>query len=310
MNKRKIWFIATIAIVLLFVGGYGFAIYRTINKTVESIHEPMQREKSEKRQEKVTLDKKEPFSVLLLGVDERAGDKGRSDTIIVMTINPNLDSIKMLSIPRDTRTEIIGLHKLDKINHAYAFGDIKMAIATVEDFLDIPIDYYVKINMEGFKEMVDAVGGVTVNNSMKFVQDGHTFDKGTIKLTGEAALSYVQMRKEDPKGDFGRQERQQQIIKSIFKKGASITSLTKYEAIFDAIGDNVKTNLKLSELITIQKDYNDVIQNVEQLQLHGKGQIIDGIYYLIISEQEKQRVEKILKAHLRGSVPHTFKAVK
>ena len=134
------------------------------------MHQPIEREKSEKRTEEITLTKQDPFSVLVLGVDEREGDSGRSDTMIVLTVNPNQNSIKMLSIPRDTRTEIVGHGTTDKINHAYAFGREEMSIATVEHLLDIPIDYYVKVNMEGFQDIVDAVGGIQVNNNLDFTQ--------------------------------------------------------------------------------------------------------------------------------------------
>lgn len=88
--------------------------------------------------------------------------------MIVLTVNPNDKSMQMVSIPRDTRTEIIGKGFDDKINHAYAFGGPEMSIATVENFLDIPIDYFVQVNMESFKDIVDAVGGVTVNNKLEF----------------------------------------------------------------------------------------------------------------------------------------------
>ena len=134
------------------------------------MHQPIEREKSEKRTEEITLTKQDPFSVLMLGVDEREGDSGRSDTMIVLTVNPNQNSIKMLSIPRDTRTEIVGHGTTDKINHAYAFGGEKMSIATVENLLDIPIDYYVGSIWKDFKDIVDAVGGIQVNNNLDFYQ--------------------------------------------------------------------------------------------------------------------------------------------
>ena len=84
----------------------------------------------------------------------------------------------MLSLPRDTRTDIIGHGTIDKMNHAYAYGGIPMSIKTVEGFLDIPIDYYVKMNMEGFQEIVNAVGGVTVENDMDLAYKGYSFPKG------------------------------------------------------------------------------------------------------------------------------------
>src|SRR5690606_38547965 len=123
---------------LLLAGGiaYGTLVISHLNKTLDKIHEPVERT-TEKRKEQVSLKKNEPFSVLLLGVDERANDKGRSDSMIVVTVNPNVKSMKMLSIPRDTYVDIVGKGMKDKINHAYAYGDVEMALDTVEEFLDI-----------------------------------------------------------------------------------------------------------------------------------------------------------------------------
>jgi len=199
-RKRKRWLkiIGIISLVLIAgIAVYIYSVFQSLNQTLETIHEPI-RETSEKREEKITLKKQEPFSVLLLGVDERPNDRGRSDTIIVLTVNPNKESIQMVSIPRDTRTEIIGKGFEDKINHAYAFGGMEMAIDTVENFLDIPIDYYVQVNMEGFKDLIDAVGGVTVENDLAFTQDGYHFPEGTITLYGDEALAFVRMRKMTP----------------------------------------------------------------------------------------------------------------
>ncbi|MFP3489657.1 LCP family protein, partial [Staphylococcus sp. SIMBA_130] len=90
------------------------------------------------------------ISILLMGVDERENDQGRSDTMIMITVNPNDNSMMMFNIPRDTRTEIIGRGTVEKMNHAYAYGGVEMAMDTVENFLDVPIDYYFKVNMEAF----------------------------------------------------------------------------------------------------------------------------------------------------------------
>lgn len=143
------------------------------------MHEPIDRQTT-KRTDTLNLGSKEPFSVLMLGVDERDGDSGRSDTMIVLTVNPDKKSVKMLSIPRDTRTEIVGHGTTDKINHAYAFGGVAMSMDTVENFLDIPIDYFMQINMEGFKDIVDSVGGVTVDNDLDFTYEGVHFAKGRL----------------------------------------------------------------------------------------------------------------------------------
>jgi len=302
-RKRKLrkWVkvTGTILLLLLIGGGvYGSTVYKSFKSAVAAMHQPMEREKSEKREEPVSLKEKDPFSVLMLGVDEREGDSGRSDTMIVLTVNPTKNSVKMLSIPRDTRTEIIGKGTEDKINHAYAFGGVPMALDTVENFLDIPIDYYIEVNMKGFTGMVDAVGGVTVNNDLEFTQDGYHFPEGELTLNGKKALSYTRMRKQDPRGDFGRQIRQRQIIEGVIKEGASFSSLTKFSDIFTVLGKNVKTNLTFDQMVAIQKGYKHVGASIEQMEIEEEGTRIDNIYYGLVSTEEIQRVQNELKTEL------------
>lgn len=296
LNWRNI--IGLFLFIIFMVGGvYGFSVYKSFNKAVATMHEPLE---GEQIKDKVpeALKKKEPFSVLMLGVDEREGDKGRSDTMIVLTVNPNNQSVKMLSIPRDTRTEIAGKGKEDKINHAYAFGGVSMAVDTVENFLDIPIDYYVKINMEGFKDIIDSVGGINIENDFAFKVDEYHFPAGQIHLTGEEALIYIRMRYDDPNGDFGRQERQRQVIQAVIKEGASISSLSKAPDIFHAIGSNVKTNLTFEEMMDIQKNYKEAGRNIEQLVVHSEGKMIENIYYGLVTMAEQKRIQDELKSQL------------
>ncbi len=253
-KKKKRWvriLFISFFVLALAVGTYTFIVYESLTAAVDRMHDPIDRDKSPKRTDQVTFENQEPFSVLLLGVDERQGDRGRSDTIIVLTVNPKQKSVKMLSIPRDTRTDIIGHGTVDKINHAYAFGGVKMSMDTIESFLDIPIHYYAQINMEGFKDIVDAVGGVTVTNSFEFTSGGETFPKGQITLDGDSALKFARMRYNDPRGDFGRQNRQRNIIQAVIKEGASLSSLTNFGDIFNALGKNVRTNLSFDQMMDI-----------------------------------------------------------
>ncbi|MGE8204602.1 LytR family transcriptional regulator [Heyndrickxia sp. NPDC080065] len=307
--KRKKWLVAmlTVLIVMLVGGGaYAYSVYHSFNSAVNSIHKPVERKQPVKRTEEVAVKNGDPFSVLMLGVDERKNDKGRSDTMILMTINPHLQSIKMLSIPRDTRTEIVGHGTVDKINHAYAYGDVEMSMDTVENFLNIPIDYYIKVNMEGFQDLVDAVGGVTVHNDLAFSAGGTDFQEGDIKLNGKDALKFSRMRKEDPEGDFGRQKRQREIIESILDEGASISSLWNYDNIFDALAKNVKTNLTFKEMMSIQSKYKDIRKNIEELKIEGDGKLMptqsgDNIWYYLVTDDERQKVSDVLREHLELS---------
>ncbi|PPA70303.1 LytR family transcriptional regulator [Jeotgalibacillus proteolyticus] len=301
-KKKKKWLKwVLISFSILFVGLaiYLFTIYQSLNSATDKMHNPIDRDISTKRSEQVNFNEKDPFSVLVLGVDEREDDAGRSDTMIVMTVNPNEESTKLLSIPRDTLTEIVGRGTQDKINHAYAFGGIPMTMDTVENLLDIPIDYYLQVNMEGFEDIVDAVGGVSVDNNFSFDSGGYSFPEGELKLDGHEALAYSRMRYEDPNGDFGRQERQRKIIQGVVREGASLNSLWNFSNIFDALGNNIKTNLTFKQMVDIQSEYRSAASNFEQTSIqNGSGERIDGIYYYVVPAEELTAVQTALKEHL------------
>ena len=300
-NKKKKWpwIVGGIGIILLAILIYGFVIFKSFTDTAKGIHEPIDREVSDKREKPVDFKDQEPFSVLVLGVDERDGDKGRSDTVIVLTVNPETNSTKMVSIPRDTYTEMIGKGVKDKINHAYAFGGIEMSMATVENLLDIPLDYVVQVNMDSFKDIVNAVGGIKVNNSLNFSAGSYSFPKGEISLNGDEALAFIRMRKEDPRGDFGRQDRQKQVLQAVLREGASVNSLLNFNSIFDAIGKNVRTNMTFDEMVEVQKNYRNAAKKVDQLYIEkGQGQKIDKIWYYIMNDEELNNIQGELKEHL------------
>ncbi|MEK3888336.1 polyisoprenyl-teichoic acid--peptidoglycan teichoic acid transferase TagU [Bacillus sp. FSL K6-3431] len=301
-KKKKKALKIFLIILLVFVAGivaYGYSIYSNLNNAANTVHSPIDRTPAVKRPTDLALNKKEPFSVLMLGVDQREGDKGRSDTMIVMTVNPEKQSMEMLSIPRDTRVEIVGKGIDDKINHSYAFGGVEMSMNTVEKFLDIPIDYYVKMNMEGFKDIVDSVGGITVNNDFDFSEGGHHFAKGQLNLNGKEALSYARMRKNDSRGDFGRQMRQRQVIQGVMNKGANVSALWKYDDILKALSNNVETNISFDEMKDIQKNYSSARHNIEQMEIAGNGSTIGGVWYYIVSQDERDKVQARLKEHLK-----------
>lgn len=309
--SRKRWIrtivIALTAIVLIAgaaVGIYFASLYRKAETAVQNMHEEIVRTQPEKRPIKVEPKKHDPISILLLGIDERSNDPGRSDTIIVLTLNPEQQSMKILSVQRDIRTEIVGKGIVDKINHAYAFGGSSMAVETVERFLDIPIDYYITVNMEVFAEIIDILGGVTVYNPIEwadegYYQKGYVYRKGEITLdTGAKALGFVRMRHLDPRGDFGRNERQRIVLQAIIHKASSLTSITKLDDILDSLAHHVKTNMTLDDMKTIIFDYGETRKQIEELEFKARGTMINGISYQLVSDTERQRISDILKAHL------------
>lgn len=272
-----------------------FTLYGDMKQTAEEMYTALPSTSAEP----VKVTAKEPFSLLLLGVDERGADAGRSDTMVVLTVNPTLETTKMLSIPRDTRTEIIGKGIDDKINHAYAFGGADMSVKTVEHLLAIPIDYVVRVNMESFVEMIDVVGGVAVRNALDFDYEGESFKRGDLMLDGERALKYVRMRFEDPEGDFGRQNRQKQVIEGVLKESLSLTTVRDYRKVLRILETHVEMNITFEELLRIRKNYRTSFQTLEQLYMKaGEGEILRGIYYYMPDQEELHGIQAVLQAHL------------
>jgi polyisoprenyl-teichoic acid--peptidoglycan teichoic acid transferase len=305
-KKKRVVLRFSLFLLLLFaigIGVYAYNVYNDVANAVGKMHEPISREVSEKRPDEVEFHRKDPLSILLVGVDERDGDSGRTDSMLVITINPELKSTKILSIPRDTRTMLIDKEKpknnwLDKINHAYAYGGIEMTINTVEHFLNVPIDYYTEVNMHGFKEIVNAVGGIDVNNQYAFELDGVTLKVGEQHLDGREALSYARMRKADPRGDFGRQERQREVVSKVIKKAASFSTLTNYEDILTALENNIKTNLTFNDIVGIQAKYKTAADTIEKIEIEGEGKTIKDIWYYMVEDETRQTISDQLREHL------------
>jgi LCP family protein required for cell wall assembly len=262
-----------VAIVVVIVG-VGAKMYYDVKSTADDTFETVKRNGSEQRQ--VNLSEQDPFSVLLLGVDTGAlgrTEQGRSDTMMVATVNPSTNESVLVSLPRDTYAEIVGHNTQDKINHAYAFGGAAMSMDTVEKLLDIPINHYITINMEGIESLVDAVGGIEVNNPFEFTYEGTTFPKGKQKLDGELALKYSRMRYDDPEGD--------------------------YQSILTTMGENVKTDLSFTAMRTLMGDYRGAFGNIKSDQMKGSGFMQDGVSYQRVDSAELKRVQDELKAQLK-----------
>ncbi|WP_163583403.1 LCP family protein [Gracilibacillus saliphilus] len=288
----KVLFGVLIAIFVAVIGFaiYAYSVYDNAKKTVnDQMHIDVESIDRKVTKEKVSdLD---PLNILLLGVDKRPGERGRSDSLMVLTLNPKQDQMQILSIPRDTRTTIIGRGTEDKINHAYAFGGADMAINTVENLLDIELDYYVEMNMEGLVEFIDELGGITVQNDLDWVDKGFHYAEGELNLDGKQTLGYVRMRKQDSSGDFGRTGRQRQVIEAAIDKGANIASVGKINSFIDILGNNMETNMDFDDMQDLLANYANVRHNTEEYMLQGSGKRIDSIYYYIVPDEE------LAKAH-------------
>ena len=197
---------------------------------------------------------KDKINVLVLGVDEREDDVGRSDTAFVLTIDTVNKKATMLSIPRDSRVKIAGLG-WDKLNHAYAFGGSKLSKSTVENLLGIPIDYTVIVSFKGFMRMIDAIGGITIDVEKRmyyadpYDDDGGLYinlQPGVQILNGRTAIEYVRYR--DDEGDIGRVGRQQKFLKALVQELTKPQIITKLPELIQSFASAVRTDMPVREM--------------------------------------------------------------
>lgn len=318
LTKERIRYMKWLKVfsVILFLGVLSGAGYFALNHYFSSsIHEKVARDPfvPEGKAGKVLTStgnsnvnvSKDPFAILLLGNDGDDISTGRTDTILVGVVNPKKEKITLLSIPRDTRVPIAGHNREDKINSAYNYG-VATTIKTVEDFLQIPVSYYATVNFEGFQDVVNELGGVTVDVEKDLTFHDRikmryfTLHKGTQHLTGYEALNYARFRG-DAEGDFGRNRRQQQVISAILDQSLDFRNLTKITNLLDILGDNAKTDLDLKEIAKLAVKFRNLDgSDVDSIKLNAYPKMIDGISYVLVDEDEKEKTQRDLQTLLKG----------
>ncbi|PEI97757.1 LCP family protein [Bacillus pseudomycoides] len=303
-KRRRRLFIYLIFMSL--IGSVGLYMFNSYSSLME-MYSGFTRDKSKLRTEDVEITK-EPFSVLIMGIEDYAtdGQNGRTDSLMFATINPKTKNVSLMSIPRDSRVTIAGKNKKDKINAAHAYGGEKMALETVENFLGVPVDHYVKIDFKGFKGIVDAVGGITVDVPFNFEERSDIdyykliqFKQGQQELNGEEALAYVRMRKQDPNGDYGRAARQRQVLAAVVHKLNSASTVFKIKDLAEVVGKYVKTDIPVSDGLAL---YNKLSgfdpSNIQTIKLEGEDKKLNDIYYFIPNEMSVQNVRNEISKNL------------
>jgi LCP family protein required for cell wall assembly len=225
----------------------------------------------------------ERINILFLGADARTPQtQGYTDSINILSIDKNTKEVSILSIPRDTRVQIAG-KGVDKINSAYAYGDINTTKETVENFLKVRIDYYVLVDFTDFKEMVDSLGGITMNvephiSAVRPELHGKT---GVSKLTGDEALIYVRFR-QDSESEGGRMKRHREAITALINEALNPSNILQAPTVLNQLRKNVKTDIPPLETTVIEKlitGFN--IDNAKTGVVTGEYTHINGINYMI-----------------------------
>ena len=297
-GKFSIWktirnLIIIIILVAAAIGGYLYGnVLNAINNTNQDVNVQNIRDTN------VQIAEGDPINVLVVGTDggaERQEDDGyvsRSDTLMLINLNPETGTTKMVSIPRDTITNIDGQDEPDKINHAYAYGGIDLTIDTVQDFLQVPIDYYLVVNMDGLSEMIDAIGGIEIVSPLSFEYRGTEFHEGERReVDGVKAMNFARMRYDDPQGELGRQNRQKIVIKAIIDKALSLDAVVQYPRLINVASRYVTTNVDLNEVLSIYQQYLPALNNISSVQFETLEEIqIDEIAYYHIPLNARVKV--------------------
>ncbi|MCH4009474.1 LCP family glycopolymer transferase [Companilactobacillus sp.] len=316
VNKAFLKILGLVLLIAIFVtGAYGFRLYAQAQGSLDKTFKPLSGKPTSTK-----IADSQPVSILLLGVDTtdngvrdtETNYKGNSDTMIVVTVNPKTKKTTMMSIPRDTMTQIWknednNTRKIQKINSAYNIGTENSAVVTTEKLINVPIDYYVKVDFNSLEKIVNSVGGVDVNVPFSFSYGdvGETpsnFTKGEMHLNGKQALDYARMRHDDPNGDYGRQQRQRQIISAIIKSAASAKTFTHFKDVLDSISDSMTTNLSFNDMQTMFFNYRDASKSIASDHLQGYGQMVGDVSYELAPTKEIQRVSNKLRKQLE--LPH------
>lgn len=287
-----------------------YAVYLTkqaesaANNAYEEIGD---RAKSDRRDEKVEP-LKDNISVLFIGVDDsetrgQGSEGSRSDALILATLNNKTKTVKLLSIPRDSYVNIPYVGYQDKITHAHAYGGSLATIETVEEMLDIPIDYYVRMNFNAFIDIVDALDGIEVDVPYTITGEKDEFDRNTINLQpgfqevdGREALAFARTRKQD--NDVERGKRQQEIITAIADKAVSASAILKYDELLQAVGNNMKTDMTFKEIKSLFSYLSSGMPRIDSLNIAGYDDMSTGVYYYQLDEDSLEETKQILQSHL------------
>lgn len=294
------WVVGVLVLVALFFAGVA---WHNLKTTTNDMYNSAGITKS--RNAAKVLDEKRPVSILLLGTDTGAlgrDYKGRTDTMMIMTLNPQKKTTTIVSLPRDMKVNLPDYPEDSpaKINAAYAFGGVKESVKTVQEHFDVPIDYYVLVNMGGLEKAINQVGGVDVTSPLTFDYEGASFVKGkTYHLNGANALKFSRMRHEDPQGDYGRQQRQRLIITALLKKSVSYKTVLN-RSFLKSVSNSSQTDLTFNDMVKLAQSYRGANTKVVQDHAQGRSQEIDGQSFEVVPTSEQQRITNLLKNSLKN----------
>ena len=246
----------------------------------------------------------EPFNIYISGKDAEGIDNlSRSDVNIIMSINPSTHQILMTGVPRDFYIpQTCQNNQQDKLTHTGMFG-IACTVDSMENFMQVPIDYYVEVNFNSLINVVDSLGGITVNSPLAFTAGGYEFVVGENEMDGQKALAFSRERYSFEDGDRERSRNQMRVLTAIINKAMSPSIIGHYSELLDTLSTSFKTNLSKKEITSFIKSQlmNMQLWNIQQIQVNGYGDSVVSpalgfeVYVMVPYEDTVQDAEQLIQ---------------
>lgn len=343
-KRKKTWRVILFIITVFVLVGVGLGVYyaSTLKQSFENSYSSTGL-KSEKLATELIKDKK-PISFLVLGTDTGTSGgfgadrdrAGLTDSLMLVTVNPEKETTTLISIPRDIMTSISGFEGSfpQKLNSAYAFketsdnqatlGDgVGTAMATIQDMFNVPINYFAMVNMSGLGDVVDQLGGIQAkspltfqfsqdtahetggnlyrftkgDSSFSYAEDGVNF-KQYDAMDGKAALAFSRMRYEDPKGDYGRTQRQRILLEAIMNKVKKNPTTILNTKFINATTKNIASDLKMADMLALGSNYMAATKHIESYTVQGEGEMYQGVSYQRVTTAQRQAVTNTVRSAL------------
>ncbi|MDG4964354.1 LCP family protein [Lactococcus lactis] len=322
-----------ILVTAIAAGGYTLTVLNSTTKAFKMTYTNAGNEKT-----KQVIQATEPLTILLMGVD--TGGEGRgtsdswngnSDSQILMTLNPKTHTTTMVSIERDTMTNILdadgNIVSKQKMNAAYPLGynsgsssdglknAVSYAMKTIGAQTGINIDSFATVNFDGLVNMVDNVGGIDINNTTGqtlYISDTEPqytakVPPGKQHINGDQALVYTRDRHHLPNGDYGRAAHQREVIAALMKKILALDNITRYEQFLNEASKDFRTNIPINaSTITSLLGYKDCFNKVVSIQYEGVGEMVDGASYQFMPTDIYLAMQNIMKKSLDESTVTTL----
>ncbi|QBO37177.1 hypothetical protein EQG49_12290 [Periweissella cryptocerci] len=306
-KPRKVWkwIVGVLVAIILIIGGVTLYSYLNVKKSADEMYHPVKVSKT--RDVQALLKAGKPVSILVMGAmttDEATMSeafKGNTDTMMLVTLNAQKHAMTMVNINSTLLTDIPGYAEYSPatIGSAYSFGKAATAIKTVQDYLNVPVDFYMMMNITGFQKLIDQIGGIDVTPTANYSFEGSEFTTGQpVHLDNLTTLKYIGAPTDDPTASLAQQVRMKEVLTATLKKAFAPKNVTNL-GLIRSMAKEANTDLTMSDLTTVIRKYNSAATgSVDTKTLNGEVVKADKQAFAVASQADKQNLTDALRTSL------------